>query len=249
MNTRSWMTFLALGLLLAATPPASAEAPSAAANSKTTKTETEPRPKTVAGVARIETLKKGFRLTPIGKHSAKDLEKTLQKAFPKAKIQLQSKSLRIQGVELAPLTATLTALRQAKPETPSAEDEVDLMLADVRNQGDVDSDSGSSIRATQETTLAPKETQIQGEVVDVRRLRFPVVHIRIKLKSPFGALKVGDELVVIPEIRVKRGRPTDAASKQNLDGWYAYPGDRIQADRVKADAKGRLWVTRYQVLD
>ena len=146
--------------------------------------------------------------------------------------------------------ALLAALQQI--EVDPAGDDVDAMLSALQNPGGEDDGSGSSIRATNdkaefEAVRGPPGQLVFGRVVKVRRARFPLVFITVKVergpKSGDGPAK-GETIVVLPRVKSKGGvvDPADAASQLNVGAWYAQPGDRV---KVRLEAKERkVWVAK-----
>lgn len=169
-----------------------------------------------------------------------DVAEAIRGRLPKAKLRPLGDRLEVRGVKKA---ALLKAMRGVQVDRLL--DDVDDMLASLQSNNGGDSDSGSSIRATQ-TGVVGRSVQLSGEVVNVRRKRFPVILLTVQLSEAAAGRTAGDRVVVIPQIRTKRGRPQDAASKQNLKAWYAQPGDKVSMQLVRP--KQRVWaVTGYEL--
>ncbi len=162
------------------------------------------------------------------------------------RIKKGKNSLTIRGMDSAKL---LRALERVEI---NASDEVDDMLAALQNPGADDADSGSSIRATQKTSLppstAPKGTSVVGRVTRVRRSKFPWVVLTVKVQElPSTAstsdLRPGQTIEVVP--RVPRNRwsvnSADKMSKMNIGAWYAQSGDRVHLHLEPARKKD-VWV-------
>lgn len=169
-----------------------------------------------------------------------DVAEAIRQRLPKAKLRPLGDRLEVRGVKKA---ALLKAMRGVQVDRLL--DDVDDMLASLQSGPGGDNDSGSSIRATQKGPVA-KAVQLSGEVVNVRRERFPVILLTVQLSEAAAGRSAGDRVVVIPQIRTKRGRPQDAASKQNLKAWYAQPGDKVSMTLVRP--KQRVWaITGYEL--
>lgn len=162
-----------------------------------------------------------------------EVAELVKKRAPKTTLRALGDRLEVRGISKAALRR---ALRGAKVDPLL--DDVDVMLSSLQGGSGGDSDSGSSIRATQHGGIG-REVRLSGQVVNVRRERFPVVLLTVQLAEAAAGQAAGDRVVVIPQIRTKRGRPQDPASKKNLKAWYAQPGDKVSMRLVRP--KQRVW--------
>lgn len=132
----------------------------------------------------------------------------------------------------------------AEIEVEPSMDDIDEMLTALKNPGGGDDEgSGSSIRASRASdfsdVLGAKEEQVLARVVSVKRHRFPMVVVTLKvMQVPKGVRGVrrGQTLEVIPRVKSRNGivDPNDKASKLNVGAWYAVKGDRV---RLRLEAR------------
>lgn len=165
---------------------------------------------------------------------------------PGTQVKVDGQRVVVSGV---PQAALLKALE--KIDVSPAGDDVDAMLSALQNPGGEEDGSGSSIRATNNTAeldavRGPPGELVFGKVVKVRRARFPLVFITVKVaRGPkAGTPAKGDTIVVLPRVKSRNGvvDPDDATSKLNVGAWYAQPGDRVKV-RLESKEK-KVWVAK-----
>lgn len=140
-------------------------------------------------------------------------------------------------------------------------DDVDALLAQLREAGRGEDGSGSSVRARRELdgVEATGETEAPGEpfvaeVESVKRQRFPLVLVSLIVRSApaDGAVAEGDRLVVLPRVRSRRGviDSDDATSQRNIGAWYARRGDPVRVALEPRPDGQPVWVAaRFERLD
>lgn len=180
-------------------------------------------------------------------YDANEVAETIVAEVKGAQAKADGQQVVVTGVATAALLAALE-----KVDVAPAGDDVDAMLSALQNPGGEDDGSGSSIRATNdkadfEAVRGPPGQLVVGRVLKVRRARFPLVFITVKVergpKSGDGPAK-GDTIVVLPRVKSKGGvvDPADAASQLNVGAWYAQPGDRVKV-RLESKEK-KVWVAK-----
>jgi hypothetical protein len=175
------------------------------------------------------TIKDGF--------AAKDVAAAIVKGVSGAKAEIADGKVTVSGVPIKKLVAALQKV-QVEP----ALDDIGAAFAAIQGAEVGEESTGSSIRATSETTL-PGETatrELTGKVTEVRYGKFP--HVALTIQTSEGAL------AVIPRILTdKTGAiaSDDASSRQNVSAWYARAGDQVKI--TVGDKAKRYWVaTRYE---
>lgn len=155
----------------------------------------------------------------------------------------------VSGMPEAKLLSALESVDAGEP----AGDDVDAMLANMRGGGDSEEEqSGSSIRATQaadfSAVMGKKEELITAKVIDVKRQKFPLVLVTVKVSGmPKGlalpGVKAGSKLTVLPRVKSKNGivDPADEPSQLNLGAWYVEAGDTVLL-RLEKEPKDNVWV-------
>lgn len=156
----------------------------------------------------------------------------------------------VTGVAEAKLIAALEGVEVGEPGNG---DDVDAMLANLRNpsEGD-DEQSGSSIRATSSAdfsaVMGNKDELITAKVVEVKRQRFPLVLVTVKVSQlPKGlglaGVKNGSKITVLPRVKSKNGivDPADEPSQLNLGAWYVETGDTVLL-RLEKEPQDNVWV-------
>ena len=176
---------------------------------------------------------------------AATVAKAISSGVPGATAKADDEQVVVSGVKEADLLKALE-----KVEVEQASDDVDEMLSALQNPGGDEEGSGSSIRATQAADLSGvlgKKTElIRAKVIAVKRHRFPLVMVTVRLekvpKSVKG-LRRGATITVIPRVKSRNGiiDPNDKASKLNVGAWYAQRGDKVML-RLEKPADKKVWI-------
>lgn len=170
-----------------------------------------------------------------------------------AQVLTDGSTLVVEGTDLAQVKAVLS-----KAEVERELDDIDLLLAEMKQPGQAEDGSGSSVRAKRELAQEVAESAsseprssplIEGTVTSVKRQRFPLVLVGVEVTSTEeGApLEAGARATVLPRVRSRRGvvDPDDAQSTQNMGAWYVREGDRV---RLRLEPRGpgqAVWVASH----
>lgn len=134
----------------------------------------------------------------------------------------------------------------------AAPDDVDELLASLREPGRSEDGSGSSVRAVREGRKA-ELPEAEGPVLTARvrgleRHRFPLVLVRVELEEvpEDGPWRPGQQIVVLPRVKSHRGLvdPNDKLSKLNVGAWYAKAADRVTLVLEPRPEGQKVWVAR-----
>ena len=177
---------------------------------------------------------------------AADIASALGRELPKAQILVDGSTVVVEG---AGIEAVRVVLDRAPVERSL--DDIDALLADMREANQTDSGSGSSVRARrdlktdeEEETAAP----IVGVVESVKRQRFPLVLVGVVVRTAAEGARVeaDDRVMVLPRVRSRRGviDPDDEQSKLNIGAWYVRPGDRVRLVLEPRPEGQPVWVAR-----
>jgi hypothetical protein len=175
-----------------------------------------------------------------------DLASALGRELPKAQILVDGSTVVVEG---AGIEAVRVVLDRAPVERSL--DDVDALLADMREAGRGESGSGSSVRARRDLKTEGSEEDaapIVGVVESVKRQRFPLVLVGVVVRTATEGARVkpDDRIVVLPRVRSRRGviDPNDPQSKRNIGAWYVRPGDRVRV-RLEPRPDGQpVWVAQ-----
>ena len=187
------------------------------------------------GDAIVLELKEGF--------PAADVAKAIGDALADAKVSVKGDTVVVQGVAKDALLAALETIDMGV-------DDVDAMLAELQAPGSEERGAGSSIRATKAAdfsdVIGDEAELLSGKVLRVKRARFPLVFVTLKLNTvPKGlkGLRRGQTITVLPRVKSKNGLidPADKTSKLNVGAWYAQQGDSVRI-RLEAEKNDEVWV-------
>ena len=188
-------------------------------------------------------------------------KKAAPEAAPEAPAAAESPRLEPDAAGGADVVNASTALVTV-PE-PEVDDDSDNPLSELAQLGEAAAggdkqavpEAGGSIRAKNEPDLVRSTRlsdpgNVRARVEAIVRGRFPLVALRIQVLEPArdnigSKVKKGDRIVVIPEVRMIKGRLRrgDEASEINAGSYYLKKGDKI-AVRPGTDEDGR-WVAVY----
>jgi hypothetical protein len=186
------------------------------------------------------------RLTIDGDFDPNAVAEAIRAGVPGAKVRVDGAAVTVRGVAQAELLTALEGI-----EVDSSVDDVDAMLSALQNPGG-DDGSGSSIRAGKRVTFdavsGPPGPIVFGEVTKVKRGKYPLVLISVKLsKSPEAEQgpKRGSTIRVLPFVKAKNGvvDSTHAQSQLNVGAWYAQRGDQVRL-RLETEARKGIWVAK-----
>lgn len=179
---------------------------------------------------------------------AEEVATAIRDTLPGAQAKADGPQVVVTGVDEAKL---LAALEKIDVGGDGDGDEVDEMLSALQNPGGDEDGSGSSIRAGKKVDFdavkGPPGHLILGKVVKVRRGRYPVVLVSVKVqrtpKSGKGPAR-GSTVRVLPLIKSSEGvvDATHAQSQLNVGAWYARRGDRVKL-RLSGERDG-IWVAK-----
>lgn len=178
------------------------------------------------------TLKEGFDPAAVAE--------AIGKGVPGAKAKAAGAKVVVSGVDEKKLIAALEKVQV------EAGDDVNAMFAAMQKPGGGGDEegSGSSIRATNKTTVPGGEVteQVSGTVVDVKYGTYPHVAVVITVdESPDGSeAKKGAKITVLPIVKMagKAVDSSDEASKTNIGAWYARAGDKVTVKLTGKPEKG-----------
>jgi hypothetical protein len=190
-----------------------------------------------------------LKLTPGFEASA--VAKAIQGKVQGVTAKAAGADVSVSGMPEAKLLAALEAVDAGEPASGY---DVDALLANLRNPSDGEEDqSGSSIRATSaadfSAVMGNKEELISAKVVDVKRQKFPLVLVTVKIAAvPKGltlpGIKAGSKITVLPRVKSKNGviDPTDEPSQLNLGAWYVEPNDNVMLRLEKDPKDANVWI-------
>ncbi|MBK8014684.1 MAG: hypothetical protein IPK13_25445 [Deltaproteobacteria bacterium] len=178
-------------------------------------------------------------------YNAADVAKAISQAIPTATAKAKADKVLVSGLSTDDLLKKLQTI-----DVDPALDDIDTMLSALQF-ANADDGSGSSIRATKSAdftdVMGEQNEQISAKVVSVKRDRFPLVFVTVKIESmPKGnapaGIKRGQRITVLPRVKSKKGLidPEDKASKLNVGAWYAQPGDRVKIRLEEQHEK--IWI-------
>ncbi|MEM1026209.1 MAG: hypothetical protein AAGD10_18790 [Myxococcota bacterium] len=214
---------LALSLLLAAAPTsASGESvPVFGSSSAACEARTE-------GSRVVLSVRPGFR--------PEDVAEVLLSHVEGLQMIQDGRRIFLEGVDLEGLRSHLSSAQVA----PSPDD-IDALLAALGRDAE-------PIDAAREppVVLDADEVVLTARVLSVRRQRFPLVFVEVKvLEAPEeAAVQAPRRLLVLPRVRSTRGLvdPADDRSKVNVGAWYAKPGDRVRLVLESQTEDEEVWV-------
>lgn len=186
-------------------------------------------------------------LTVDADYDASVVADAVREAMPKAKVTVEAGKVVVRGVADKDLLSALEAV-----DVPSMQDDVDAMLSALQNPGGDDDGSGSSIRAGKKVDFdevkGPPGPLVVGEVLKVRRGRYPLVLIQVKIdKAPARGAgpKRGKTVQVLPYVKAKDGvvDSTHAQSQLNVGAWYTQRGDKVKL-RLEPEPRNGVWVAK-----
>ena len=183
---------------------------------------------------------------------------------PAADPQPDSKTTAVADPDAAPQPATPAADATAPPAPAAAEEPTEGNaadratedpLAELHELGEtlaaMDPEGGGSIRAKRNlppSGVTPRRAR--ALVTEVRRGRFPIAAVKIKILVPSGegpgaATARNDALIVLPTYALRDGRPNmgDEATVTNAGAYYFQSGDRILVELT--DKRGAAWGAAY----
>ncbi|NJK89168.1 MAG: hypothetical protein HC923_07015 [Myxococcales bacterium] len=156
----------------------------------------------------------------------------IAKALPKAQIVVDGSRVLLDGVDVASTKRKLATL-----EVERNFDDVDALLAQMRDPGADEQGSGTSVRARREESLAvsegTKSAPLVARVTKIERQTFPLVFLDVavqEIEGSFGKLTRGSSVIILPRVRSRKGvvDPSDETSRQNMGAWYVKPGDLVK---------------------
>lgn len=178
----------------------------------------------------------------------RDVTAILTRELPRAQLLVDGLTIIVEGA------TTREIQRALKPaEVDPSLDDIDALLADIREPGGPDEGSGSSVRARREADLEREVDETDsalplgwGRVTGVQRQRFPLVLVSVELEAapPGTPLEAGERIVILPRVRSRRGiiDPDDARSLQNMGAWYVRKGDPVRFRLEPRPEDQKIWV-------
>ncbi len=163
----------------------------------------------------------------------------IRRALPEAQVLIDGSTIVVEGIAA---DAARKALARIQVEA-SPLDDVDALLAQLREPGTNESGSGSSIRARRETAAVRPGPTLIAKVAKVDHQKFPLVLLTLKTEGEVEGLKT-KELVVLPRVRSQGGLidRADEQSMKNLGAWYVRVGDRVQVALEDKPEDQPVWV-------
>jgi len=166
------------------------------------------------GARVVLSIRPGFR--------PEDVAAVVDEGLVQVQMVVDGRQIFLEGVSLADLKADLRSARVAR-----SPDDIDALLAALGGSAEpVDAASEPPV------VLDDDEQVLTARVLNVRRQRFPLVFVEVKiLDAPEDApVAARRRLLVLPRVRSTRGLvdPADDRSKVNVGAWYAKPGDRVR---------------------
>jgi hypothetical protein len=161
------------------------------------------------------------------RYAPQTIAELIRKNFGSAQVIVDGQQIIVEGVEAGPFASAM-----AKLTVDPQPDDIDQLLASMRETSGPESGSGSSIRARRELDLPELKQAVRARVRTVQRQRFPLVFVGIDvLETPADApVSAGTRIVVLPRVHSRNGLvdPDDPRSKVNVGAWYAKPGDVVE---------------------